>query len=84
MVVIHNVHDLIERIEEYKRMFPESHTSMDMIKSILSDPKYEYAPPGLIFGVSVSPEWEDKCYGFEVEKQTPTTVYFRFLGMWKC
>ena len=81
MIIIENYQDLLIRIEEYKRMFPNSYTTVEEIKKQLASD--EFRPVGEVFGISVSSEWSDKCYGFEVDRQTPTTCFYRYLGIWK-
>lgn len=80
-VIIENEHDLYERVQEYKQMFPETYTTPEQIREGLKRRVNE--PKGLIFGISVSSEWKEKCYGIEVEQVTPETTTFRYLGIWK-
>ncbi len=70
------------RVAEYKEKFPNSYTSMDEIEKTLRERQYD--PVGQVFGISVSAEWLDRCFGFEVDKVTPDSVYFQYLGIWKC
>ena len=81
MIFSNNVHDLLERIEEYKKMFPNTYTTFEQIKQSLE--KHEEGPNGGTFGIEVSSEWEDRCYGFEVDRMDSRNTYFQFLGMWK-
>ena len=81
VIIINNVHDLMDRIEEYRRMFPKTYTTFEEIKNCLE--KNAEGPCGGVFGIEVSSEWEDRCYGFEVDRVTPKCTYFQFLGMWK-
>lgn len=81
-IYIENYHDLMEHVQEYQRKFPKSYTCLEEIKANLE--REEMSAPGHIFGISVATEWPDKCFGFELEKQTSTTAYFRYLGIWKC
>lgn len=81
-VIIDNSHDLLERIDEYKHIFPDTYTDMTRIKEVL-ETNYN-APVGHVFGVEISKEWQDKCFGFEVCKVTPDATYFRYIGVWKC
>ncbi len=80
-VVIENEHDLNERIQEYKKMFPETYTTPERIRAELKERVND--PKGLVFGLCVSPDWREKCFGFEVEQVTPDTTTFRYLGIWK-
>lgn len=80
-ILIDNCIDLAEHIEEYKRLFPDSYTDMKIIEKRLKERENE--PCGCVFGIEVSTEWQDKCFGFEIDKVTPTTVYFRYMGVWK-
>lgn len=76
-IEIINIKKLEEDIAEYKKMFPETAISLDNIKeSLWEDYKRNGDKTGL-FGLSVSPEWEDKCYGFEFnpESHEPSYVY---------
>ena len=73
--------DLLEDVEEYKRLFSSSFTSIHDIEERLRESVND--PVGSMFGIQVSNEWEDKCYGFEVDKVTPTYTVFRYVGIWK-
>lgn len=80
-IFIDNSHDLLERIDEYKQMFPDTYTDFEAIRSRLE--KEELCSPGHVFGIEVSSEWPDKCYGFELDRQTPQHAFFRYVGIWK-
>lgn len=80
-IFIIHAYDLNERIEEYKEMFPDSYTDFDAVKDVLR--KHMDDPVGQVFGISVASDWQDKCFGFEVEKQTPKATHFIYLGIWK-
>lgn len=80
MFIVH-CHDLNQDIERYKEMFPDSYTSYDSVKERLQTRMDD--PVGAKFGIEVSSEWQDKCFGFEVDKQTPRTTHFVYLGTWK-
>lgn len=80
MFIVH-CHDLNHDIERYKEMFPESYTSYDAVKERLQTRMDD--PVGAKFGIEVSSEWQDKCFGFEVDKQTPRATHFVYLGTWK-
>lgn len=81
MVIIDNIIDLAEAIEDYKGMFPDTYTPMEQIKAIIAE--REDSPMGYVFGISVSSEWSDKCYGFEIDKIKGNRTYVRYLGIWK-
>lgn len=81
MVQIDNIIDLAEAVKDYKGMFPDTYTTMEQIKALLAEKEYE--PMGCVFGVSVSSEWPDKCYGFEIDKIKGEITYVRYLGIWK-
>lgn len=80
-IMIDNCIDLAERIAEYKAKFPDTHTDMRTIEKHLQE--RENDPCGGVFGIEVASDWQDKCFGFEVDRVTPTTIFFRFLGVWK-
>ena len=84
-----NEEELKERIAEYQQMFPETAISyqdiVELLLRNLADRRSNGVYEGL-FGFSVSPEWEDKCYSFEFRGFTgilkePT---YEFMGMFKC
>lgn len=80
-IFIDNCIDLAERIAEYKAKFPKTFTGMGTIKNHLQERAND--PCGAVFGIEVASDWPDKCYGFEVDRVTPTATYFRFVGVWK-
>ena len=82
MIFIDGIHDLLEDIEYYKKMFPNSYTCYEQIKEDLEDK--DGTPVGYTFGVSVSEEWQERCYGFETDRVTPENTSFKYLGLWKC
>lgn len=79
--MIDNCIDLAERIAEYKAKFPETYTDMRTIEKHLQE--RENDPCGAVFGIEIASDWPDKCFGFEVDRVTPTTIFFRFIGVWK-
>lgn len=81
-VFIDNIHDLLEDIDKYQRMFPDTYTNLDGIQERLE--REEFSPPGMILGIEVSSEWQEKCYGFELDRQCPPNTIFRYVGIWKC
>ena len=78
---VDRIMDLLEDVEGYKIQFPSSFTSIRDIEKSLKERVND--PVGSMFGIQVSDEWEDKCYGFEVDKVTPTHTVFRYVGIWK-
>lgn len=38
---------------------------------------------GAVFGVEVASDWNDKCYGFEIDKVTSDNTYVQYVGIWK-
>lgn len=80
-VFVDRIMDLLEDVEKYKIQFPSSFTSIRDIEASLKERVND--PVGRMFGIRVSDEWEDKCYGFEVDKVTPTCTVFRYVGIWK-
>lgn len=82
MIFIDNILDLERDIQSYKEMFPETYRDYDFIKNVAE--RHYNDPVGFVFGVEVSSAWQDKCYGFEVEKVTPEHTYIRYIGVWKC
>lgn len=78
-VIIDGLKELLSDIEYYKKMFPETYTTIESIKETLSTDPCE-----CVSGIEVSPEWEDKCYGFEIKKVTPRgDVLCEYLGIMK-
>lgn len=73
--------ELCEQIVEYAKMFPDTYTTYDSIENTLQRICDEGRVGG-VFGIQVSPEWEDRCYGFEPYTQGEQ-VFFKFLGMMK-
>ena len=78
--MIDNCIDLAERIAEYKAKFPETHTDIGTIEKHLQE---RGNPCGSVFGIEIASDWPDKCFGFEVDRVTPTTIFFRSIGAWK-
>ncbi len=78
-----NEEELRMRIAEYSAMFPKTAASMKDVMNLLeSEYQRNHGNTGL-FGMSVSPEWEDKCYSFEFRSDKPEPTY-EFMGMFKC
>lgn len=81
MLFINKVSDLIRDIEYYASIFPESYIDYDSIKKRLDGKEDE--PVGKVFGIEVSSEWKDKCYGFEVDSVRNGNTFIQYLGVWK-
>ena len=83
--IINGVVELMQHIAEYAVMFPNTYTTFEWIEDALQHMcDSGHGLGGGPFGFEVSPEWEDKCYGFEVERIEGEQVYFKYLGIWKC
>lgn len=82
MVFVNNSATLFEDIKRFKQQFPGSYTTWDELKKALDGRADD--PVGSIFGYSVSSEWLDKCYGFEIDKVDPQNTHILYLGTWKC
>lgn len=65
----------------YKQQFPDTFVPYAKIKELLQERVND--PVGSIFGLSVATDWEDKCYGFEVDRVTPKATVFIYCGTWK-
>lgn len=74
---------LNERIEEYKAMFPETYLTLEKVKEALWDDYKRNGGNTGLFVLSVSHEWEDKCYSFEFRGDDDIITY-EFMGMYKC
>lgn len=82
MVFVNNSVTLFEDMERFKQQFPGSYTTWDELKKALDE--RENDPVGSTFGISVAWEYEDKCYGFEIDKVDPQNTHILYLGTWKC
>lgn len=81
MVVIDCIHDLIEDIQSYRNMFPKTYTKYDDIVEIIKE--REDDPVGSMFGIQVSKDYEDRSYGFEIDRVVGENTYVRYMGLWK-
>lgn len=81
MIIIEKFQDLLEDIERYKQQFPKTHLPYKEIKEALE--KRENDPVGSMFGINVATDWEDKCYGFEIDRVTPQATHILYVGVWK-
>lgn len=73
---------LFECLCEYQKMFPNSYTSKEQIINTLRKLIEEGVFEGEMFGIQVSEEWEDRCYGF-VYLGNSFAPTFQFIGMTK-
>lgn len=81
MIIIERFQDLVEDMETYKNMFPDTHVPYKRIKEILEE--HYNDPVGSMFGIQVSSDWEDKCYGFEIDRVFPNATHVLYSGVWK-
>ena len=81
-ILINDEHLLYECLSEYQTMFPNTYTSKEQILNTLRNTIEKGVYEGEMFGIQVSKEWEDKCYGFVFLGNffAPT---FQFIGMTK-
>lgn len=79
-IQINNVECLNADMEEYKRMFPHTYTTMGHITNILMGTTHSQ---GWKFGIEVSNEWQNKCYAFELCSINDNMYCFNYLGVWK-
>lgn len=79
-----NVVQLCKDIAYYANMFPDVNpvTYDDIEKGIERD--YGRTFKGQVFGYSVSPAWEDKCFIFEVKVNTKDSYIAEYMGVGKC
>ena len=81
MVFINNYMDLQNDMRLYQEKFPSTHTTYNSIKTIVN--RHDEAPVGAVFGVEVANDWNEKCYGFEIDKVTSENTYVQYVGIWK-
>ena len=81
MVQIEGFNDLHKDMQTFNGMFPYTHTKYEDVKRIVE--KHYEDPLGSIFGIEVATDWQDKCYGFEVDRIRGEITYIRYLGIWK-
>lgn len=94
MVYIENSFELWDDYTYYKHEYPNSYTTKDdLINIILSNQdnaptqeQYEEWGVGLIFGISVSDEYENRCYEFELVdfNKDKDRVLVKYVGLAKC
>lgn len=75
----YNTDRLTKDIEVYKKMFPNTYTTLEDIEKRLE------SMDGIdgYFGIEVSSEWEDKCYGFECTRLKGDMYVIEYEGVWK-
>lgn len=81
MVFINNYMDLHNDMRFYQEKFPSTHTTYSSIKAVVN--RHDGFPVGAIFGVEVASDWDEKCYGFEIDKVTSKNTYVQYVGIWK-
>lgn len=70
-------------IEYYKSMFPATFLTLERIhENLWEDFKRNDGNTGL-FGMSVSSEWPDKCYGFEFVGFAFGEIRYKYVGICK-
>ncbi len=82
--IILNASQLCKDIAYYADRFKDTKpvTYDDLVTGIGND--YDRNFEGCVFGYSVSPAWEDKCFGFEVKVKTDTSYIVEYTGVCKC
>lgn len=73
--------DLLTDLQVYKNDFPDTFTKLEEVKEICSN--HENDPVGSVFGVQVASDWQDRCYGFEIDRVIGETTIIRYVGIWK-
>ena len=81
MVFINNYMDLQNDMHFYQEKFPSTHITYNSIKTIVNG--HDGDPVGAVFGVEVASDWNEKCYGFEIDKVTSENTYVQYVGIWK-
>lgn len=81
MVFINNYMDLQNDMHFYQEKFPSTHTTYNSIKTIVNGHDGDHV--GAVFGVEVASDWNEKCYGFEIDKVTSENTYVQYVGIWK-
>ena len=81
MIIVERFQDLLEDMETYKKMFPDTHVPYNRLKEMLEE--HYNDPVGSIFGIQVATTWEDKCYGFEIDRVSPKATHILYAGVWK-
>ena len=81
MVFINNYMDLQNDMHFYREEFPSTYTTLSSIKAVVN--RHDGFPVGVVFGVEVASDWNEKCYGFEIDKVTSENTYVQYVGIWK-
>ena len=82
--IIKNVVQLLKDIAYYNNMFPDAEPfSYDGFEQSIEEHQDDW-PEGLICGISVSPEWEDKCFVFDVLENNGKSFVVEYKGVGKC
>ena len=82
--IIINTVQLCDDIAYYAGRFPDvKPVTYDDIESGI-ERDYDTSFEGLVFGYSVSPAWDDKCFGFEVKVKTDKVFIVEYTGVCKC
>lgn len=82
--VIKNVVQLCKDIAYYANMFPGVEpVTYDWLEKSMEDHQEDW-PEGHIYGVSVSPAWEDKCFIFDVLENDSMSFVVEYKGVRKC
>ena len=81
---IKNVVQLCKDIAYYANMFPGVEpVTYDWLEKSMEDHQEDW-PEGHIYGVSVSPAWEDKCFIFDVLENDSMSFVVEYKGVGKC
>ena len=83
-IEIVNFDKLLSDIECYKKMFPNSYTTIDGVKYFLAKDYFENHGNTGLFGLSVSKEWEDRCFSFEFRGYIALAPTYEYMGIFKC
>lgn len=82
--IIKNVVQLLKDIAYYNNMFPDAKPfSYDGFEQSLEEHQEDW-PVGHIYGISVSPAWEDKCFVFDVLENDSMRFVVEYKGVGKC
>ena len=81
--LINEVVQLCKDIAYYANMFPDVEpVTYDQIEQNIEKYQDRYNV-GDTFGYSVSPEWEDKCFCFQVLIKDETQFVVQYIGVYK-
>lgn len=82
--VIKNVAQLRKDINYYANMFPDVEpVTFDGLMQSMDEHQDDW-PIGHIYGISVSPAWEDKCFVFDVLENNDKYFVIEYNGVGKC